>query len=295
MDTRISSALFFQQGLSGIQGAQTGMARTMQEISSGKRELSPAMDPVVSTTVTKLEQSVSRLTQHQRNAEAADARLGQTENALQGMTEVISRARELAIEFNKSTQDDAVSRAVLRHEFGLLRDQMRELLNTQDERGGYIFAGSKVTTKPYPPGHPQIYAGDGLALKVQVAEGRILQVGQVFSDPVNPDEIKNFLDTLDALATGSEPVPNEADLAPMLAALDKVVLVRAQVGQAMNAVAMARADNEGELYGYTTSLSALRDTDYASAITQLNQQTLLLQATQSTLAKVQGLSLFNVI
>ncbi|MEW6729239.1 MAG: flagellar hook-associated protein FlgL [Pseudomonadota bacterium] len=294
MDARISSALFFQQGLSGIQTAQTGMARAMQEISSGKRELSPALDPVVSTTVTKLEQSVSRLTQYQRNADAANARLGQTENALQGMTEVISRARELAIEFNKSTHD-AVSRGVLRNEFGQLRDQMRALLNTQDERGEYIFAGSKVTTQPYPPGNPQTYAGDGLALNMQVAEGRTLQVGQVFSDPVNPDEIKTFLNTLDALATGTEPVPNEADLTPMLAALDKAVTLRAQVGNAMNAVSLARADNEGELYGYTTTLSALRDTDYASAITQLNQQTLLLQATQSTLAKVQGLSLFNVI
>lgn len=294
MDTRISSALFFQQGLSGIQTAQTGMARAMQEISSGKRELSPALDPVVSSTITELERSVSRLTQYQRNADAANARLGQTENALQGMTEVTSRARELAIEFNKGIHD-TVSRAALRNEFAQLRDQMRELLNTQNERGEYIFAGSKVTAQPYPPGNPQTYAGDGLALNVQVAEGRTLQVGQVLSDPVNPDEIKTFLDTLHALATGTEPVPNEADLAPILAAMDKVVTLRAQVGNAMNAVSLARADNEGELYGHTTTLSALRDTDYASAITTLNQQTLLLQATQSTLAKVQGLSLFNVI
>ncbi|MEW6692130.1 MAG: flagellar hook-associated protein FlgL [Pseudomonadota bacterium] len=294
MDSRISSSTFFNQGLTGMSTAQTAMAKAMQELSSGKREIRPSDDPLASATLVELERSVGRLQQYQRNADVADARLGQAENALQGMTEVLHRAREVAIQFNNGTHD-AVSRDALRNEFGQLRDQMRDLLNTQDERGEYIFAGSKVTTKPYPPGNPQTYAGDGLGLSLQIADGRTIQVGQVMSDPLNPDEMKNFLDALDALASGTETVPNEADLAPIAAGLDKVVTMRAQIGNAMNAVSLARADNEGELYGYNSTLSALRDTDYASAITELNKQTLLLQATQSTLAKVQGLSLFNVI
>ncbi|MFZ5466842.1 MAG: flagellar hook-associated protein FlgL [Pseudomonadota bacterium] len=294
MDSRISSSTFFNQGLTGMSTAQTAMAKAMQEISSGKREIRPSDDPLASATLIELERSVGRLQQYQRNADVADARLGQTENALQGMTEVLHRAREVAIQFNNGTHD-AVSRDALRNEFGQLRDQMRDLLNTQDERGEYIFAGSKVTTKPYPPSNPQTYAGDDLGLNLQVADGRTIQVGQVMSDPLNPDEMKNFLDALDALASGAETVPNEADLTPIAAGLDKVVTMRAQIGNAMNAVSLARADNEGELYGYNSTLSALRDTDYASAITELNKQTLLLQATQSTLAKVQGLSLFNVI
>ncbi|MEW5972782.1 MAG: flagellar hook-associated protein FlgL [Pseudomonadota bacterium] len=294
MDSRISSSTFFNQGLTGMSTAQTAMAKAMQEISSGKREIRPSDDPLVSATLIELERSVGRLQQYQRNADVADARLGQAENALQGMTEVLHRAREVAIQFNNGTHD-AVSRDALRNEFGQLRDQMRDLLNTQDERGEYIFAGSKVTTKPYPPSNPQTYAGDGLGLSLQIADGRTIQVGQVMSDPLNPDEMKNFLDALDALASGTETVPNEADLTPIAAGLDKVVTMRAQIGNAMNAVSLARADNEGELYGYNSTLSALRDTDYASAITELNKQTLLLQATQSTLAKVQGLSLFNVI
>lgn len=294
METRISSSVFFNQGLTGMTTAQTAMAKAMQEISSGKRDIRPSSDPLASAQLVELEDRVSRLQQYQRNADVADARLGRAENALQGMIEVLHRAREVAIQFNNGTHD-AVSRDALRNEFGQLRDQMRDLLNTQDERGEYIFAGSKVTTQPYPPGNPQTYAGDGLGLSLQIADGRTIQVGQVMSDPVNPDEMKDFLDALDALASGTEPVPNTADLTPIAAGLDKVVTMRAQIGNAMNAVSLARADNEGELYGYNATLSALRDTDYASAITELNKQTLLLQATQSTLAKVQGLSLFNVI
>lgn len=288
MVSRISSSTFFNLGLTGMTTAQTAMAKAMQEISSGKRDIRPSSAPLASAQLVELEDRISRLKQYQRNADAADAQLGLTDNALQGMTEVLNRAREVAIQFNNGAHDD-VSRGTLRQEFAQLRDQMRGLLNTKDERGDYIFAGSQVKTEPYPSTF--VYAGDNVELKLPVADGRTIQVGQVL--PVT--EMQNLLDALDKLATGTEPVPNEADLGPIITALDKIVGVRADVGAAMRAVELVRTDNEGELYGYTTMLSKLQDTDYASAITELNKQTLLLQAIQSTLAKVQGLSLFNVI
>lgn len=288
METRISSSTFFNQGLTGMTTAQTAMAKAMQEISSGKREIRPSSDPLASAQLVELEDRVSRLQQYQRNADAADARLGLTENALQGMTEVLNRAREVAIQFNNGAHDD-VSRQAIRDEFGQLRDQMRELLNTRDERGDYIFAGSKVKAEPYPSTF--VYAGDSVELKLQVADGRTIQVGQVLPGA----DMQSLLNALDKLATGNETPLNEADLAPIITAQDKIVGARTEVGAAMRAVELARTDNDGEIYGYTTTLSTLRDTDYASAITELNKQTLLLQATQSSLAKVQGLSLFNQI
>ena len=44
-----------------------------------------------------------------------------------------------------------------------------------------------------------------------------------------------------------------------------------------------------------SALSTLRDTDYASAITKLNQQLTGLQAAQARYVKPQNLSLFNYI
>jgi flagellar hook-associated protein 3 FlgL len=44
-----------------------------------------------------------------------------------------------------------------------------------------------------------------------------------------------------------------------------------------------------------TALSSLQDIDYASAISQLNQQTVALQASQQAYAQVQKLSLFNYL
>lgn len=292
MDSRISSSTFFNQGLAGMTTSQNAIAKAMQEISSGQKEIRASVDPSTAASLVELDRSVSRLQQYQRNADVADARLGTTENSLQGMTDVINRALEVAMQFNNGIHDD-VSRKALRDEFGQLRDQMLSLLNTQDERGEYIFSGSQVKTPPYSSASAA-YAGDALGLNVQVADERSIQSGWTAADLFGGAG-NGFLSMLDQLATGTEPVANQADLGVIKTGLDSVIGVRAQVGNNMNAVALARADNDGEMYGYTKTVSALRDTDYASAITELNKQTLVLQAAQSTLAKVQSLSLFNQI
>ncbi len=286
MDSRISSATYFNQGLAGMTTAQNAIAKAMQEISSGQKEIRASSDPSTTASLVELDRSVSRLQQYQRNADAADARLGQAENTLQGMSETLSRARELAIQFNNGVHDD-VSRQAMRDEFGQLRDQMLSLANTRDERGDYLFSGSQVGTAPYASA-VSAFAGDTRGLNISVAEGRSVRAGWT------AEGLQGALQTLDDMASDTSlTTVDAARFDSLVQAQDLAITLRAQVGNSMNAVELARADNEGELYGYTATLSALRDTDYASAITELNKQTLVLQATQSTLARVQGLSLFN--
>lgn len=299
MDTRISSSILFNQGLTGMTTAQTAMAKAMQEISSGQRQVRPSEDPLGSASLAKLESSVGRLEQYQRNADAADSRLAQTENALQGVVETLQRAREAAIQFNNGSYDDA-TREPLRAEFGALRDQLLSLLNTQDERGDYIFSGTQATTAPYtynpaavPPASPYSFAATGASpLNIEIAPGQQVQVGWVAD---------GFGDVLNALDTLSQPPPagpttvDAPTFDTLVNATDTATLMRGEVGSNMQAVELARQSNDSELYIYTQTLSTLRDTDYAAAVTELNKQTLLLQASQSTLTKVQGLSLFNMI
>lgn len=288
MESRISSATYFNQGLAGMTTTQTAIAKAMQEISTGQRDVRASMDPIAAASVVELDRSVSRLQQFQRNANVADNRLGQTENTLKSMNDALSRARELAIQFNNGVNDD-VSRAAMREEFGQLRDQMLNLLNSQDERGDYLFSGSQVNTAPYASA-VSAFAGDTLGLNISVADGRTVQAGWT------AEGFQGVLQTLEDMASDTSlTTVDTARFDSLVQAQDLAIVLRAEVGSSMNAVSMARTDNEGELYGYTSTLSALRDTDYASAITELNKQTLVLQATQSTLARVQGLSLFNEI
>jgi flagellar hook-associated protein 3 FlgL len=77
--------------------------------------------------------------------------------------------------------------------------------------------------------------------------------------------------------------------------LDNILQVRASIG-----IRLREADDtqssQGELVGqYETTLSELRDLDYAKAASDLARQQLTYEAAQQTFARVQGLSLFNYI
>ena len=81
----------------------------------------------------------------------------------------------------------------------------------------------------------------------------------------------------------------------MSTAIDSLTTARTAVGARINSIDQQRSINEDSLASLETSLTKLKDLDYAEAISRLNSQTTGLQAAQQAYVKVQGLSLFNFL
>lgn len=79
------------------------------------------------------------------------------------------------------------------------------------------------------------------------------------------------------------------------AAMTRVNTVRATVGHRLNAVDDAMAQIETLDVQDQSTLSSLRDLDYAEATARLNLQMTALQAAQQSYARIQGLSLFDFL
>ncbi len=86
-----------------------------------------------------------------------------------------------------------------------------------------------------------------------------------------------------------------ASIANLDAGLDRVVSVRAEVGTRLQALDTAADFRDSEEVDLQALISSLRDVDYASAISQLNQQYTSLQAAQAAYSKFAQLSLFNYL
>ena len=86
-----------------------------------------------------------------------------------------------------------------------------------------------------------------------------------------------------------------AAIANMDRALERTVSVRSEVGTRLNAVDQAKGLRESEAIDLQSLLSDLRDTDYAQAISQLNQQYAGLQAAQAAYTRVSQMSLFDFL
>lgn len=86
-----------------------------------------------------------------------------------------------------------------------------------------------------------------------------------------------------------------ASIANMDKALDRVVSVRAEVGARLSAIDAATETRESEAIDLQSLLSDLRDTDYAAAISTLNQQYAGLQAAQAAYTRIAQMSLFDYL
>jgi flagellar hook-associated protein 3 FlgL len=78
-------------------------------------------------------------------------------------------------------------------------------------------------------------------------------------------------------------------------ASDHFLGVRAQVGVRLSTLDSTDASRESLDIELASSLSDLRDLDYAQALTKMNQQLVGLQAAQLSYTKISGLSLFNYL
>ena len=111
------------------------------------------------------------------------------------------------------------------------------------------------------------------------------------------DELARTLEGDPAIAGSEEEFRAQigASLMNLDNALERVVSVRAEVGTRLQAIDTAAEFRDSEEVDLKDLLSGIRDLDYASAISKLNQQYTSLQAAQAAYSKIGQLSLFDYL
>ena len=174
---RVSTSGTYQRGLGLMQQLQSALNRTQQQISSGRRILNPSDDPIASSRSIEINESLSRLTQFDRNGVIARNRLHHEESALGSMNNVLQRVRELALQANNSTQSNE-TRSLIAIEMRQHLDQLVQLANQQDGNGQYLFSGNMDDTIPVSRnGNSYSYNGDQGQRLIQIGESRQIADG----------------------------------------------------------------------------------------------------------------------
>jgi flagellar hook-associated protein 3 len=145
---RISSQQVFQGGVDRLQDLNSGVNKTQEQISTGKKVNSPADDPVAAARILKLNQEVAQIDQFQRNVDLAENRLEQEESALSDVTDVIQRVRELTVQAGNASLS-VKDRQSVASELRQRLEQVASLSNTRDASGEFIFSGFKGGTQAF--------------------------------------------------------------------------------------------------------------------------------------------------
>lgn len=90
---RVSTATIYDQGVFNIQRNQSELLKVQEQVSTGRRVLTPADDPVSASRALEVSQSKAITAQFARNTESATAAIGLTENSLQRYTTLLQGYR----------------------------------------------------------------------------------------------------------------------------------------------------------------------------------------------------------
>ncbi|RON20349.1 flagellar hook-associated protein 3 [Pseudomonas brassicacearum] len=187
---RISTAQFYESSAANYQKNFSNVVKSSEEASSLVRVNTAADDPVGASRLLQLGQQASMLDQYKANTNTLKATLGQTESVMTSITNVLQRAQELAIGAGNAGYTDA-DRQANASELGQIEGQLLSLMNTKDENGKYIFAGSKGDTVPFTQNADGTYSYNGDQVTLDLAIGDTMSMAtnstgwEVFQQAIN--------------------------------------------------------------------------------------------------------------
>ena len=197
---RVSTGMLFDTGVGTIQRQTASLLHTQQQVSTGRRILTPSDDPVAAARALEVTQARELNSQYRTNQDNARSALGLVESQLAAVGELIQSVEERAVQAGNATLS-ASDRTSIAKELRARFDQLLGIANATDGTGQFLFSGYQGHVIPF-AGNVAIgvsYAGDDGQRAVQVAASRQLEVSDAGSDVF--ERIRNGNGTFSPTAT----------------------------------------------------------------------------------------------
>lgn len=178
---RISTNMMFDLGASRISDLQSALMKTQQQLSTQRRILTPADDPVAAASALGITQSISINDQFATNRQNAKNALSQQESVLQSVTALLQDVKTLVVNAGNGAMEDS-QRQYLAAELRGRFDELLGLANSRDGAGNYMFGGFQIASQPFSqnPNGAQ-YNGDQGKRMLQIGASRQIAL----NDPGN--------------------------------------------------------------------------------------------------------------
>jgi flagellar hook-associated protein 3 FlgL len=174
---RISTSQIYDTGALGIQRNQQGLFHLQNQLSTGRRVLTPEDDPVAAAQALVVTQSKDINSQYVENQGNASSALGLVDINLASLNDLMQNVHERAIEATGNLSD--AQRGFIASDLLMKLDALVGLANTDDGTGQFMFSGYQGATRPFavdgsiapvPPATvpPVVYFGDDGERQLQV-------------------------------------------------------------------------------------------------------------------------------
>ena len=278
--------------------------RLQQQISSGKRILTPSDDATAATRAAQMRSGLAQIAQYADNVEGASQKLMTVDGLLGDLATAVRSARDIALQAaNEALSED--SRAALAQQLSDLSRRVLAIANSESG-GHYVFAGFKTLTTPFAAtgGTPPVtYAGDDGQQAIEVGRGASIVANlpgsAVFNmggaaDPALEDLFTTLTNLRDNILAGDSQVISQ-QITNLDAHLGRALVLRAEVGGKLSQLDLCATQLQGMELAVSEALSKTEDVDLAQAVVDLQTQQNIYQATAALAAQVGRLQLLDFL
>ncbi len=145
---RISTSQIYDSGALGVQRNQQGLYKLQNQMSSGRRVLTPEDDPVAAAQALIVTQSKELTGQYADNQGNARAQLGVLEGNLATMSDMLLSVIERVHDAKNKVYSDS-ERGFIAQELQNRLNELVALANTDDGTGQFLFSGYQGATRPF--------------------------------------------------------------------------------------------------------------------------------------------------
>lgn len=260
INTNISALRAQNAGVS----ANSMLGTAMERLSTGRRINSAKDDAAGLAIASSMTSQLRGMNQSIRNANDGISMAQTAEGALEEVTNMMQRIRELAVQSTSGTYRDE-DKTNIQAEVTELTSQITDILaNTQFNRIN-LFDGS---------------AGTAGVVTIQTGANAVDTVALTFSDLAGNAAI-TAVTGIDLAAAGT----TNAVLATIDAGLDLINTTRATLGASQSRLESAAANLSNNVINLSDARSRIEDTDYSAETTALAKAQILSQASTAMLAQ----------
>lgn len=300
--SRISSSYLADRGLFHLQNNLSLIAKLQDQIASGRQIEHPSDDPIGLTQLLHINLEASQNEQYTKNIEEGISELSTADAALTNIVNIAHRAREVAIQgangINSPTQLDALSKEVEN-----LINQLIQAGNTTFA-GRYIFGGFRTNTAVFTKAGAVINyngtpTGDPFERTVQISKDTAVAVNvhgeDLLGSTASASGLFFILSNLQTDLAAGNFANIRAAIDQIRSEQDDILGVQADLAGRANQLEMTKNRMEDLKILHAKEISKIQQVDMPAAISKLNMQQTVYQASIGVMAKIMQTTLMDFL
>ncbi len=274
---RVTNKMLVTNSLSNLNRGLEQLEHLSGRLAAGKKILVPSDDPIGTGNVLRMHRGLEETRQYVSNTDYGIGMLLAADGALTDLTQILQRARELAVYgANGTLPEDSLH--ALAKEVNELVDHALQVANTA-YAGSYIFGGQETTKPPYAVAtyldgnieEMKEYEGSDAAIVVEVGPNSRLDIN-VPGELVFEKAFETLIGLRQKLTDVDTAGISSSSIGELDEAISEVLRYQAEVGAKTKRLEITKSRLEGLDINLETLISKTEDIDVAEAIMQFKMQ-----------------------